>query len=72
MLTKKDFIYADPPYRVSTGSYNDGKRGFEGWSLEDDLILFDMLDCLNKNGIRFALSLVITKEKEKGKRQKFL
>ena len=25
-----DFLYADPPYLISCGSYNDGKRGFEG------------------------------------------
>ncbi len=57
-LTKNDFVYADPPYRVSIGSYNDGKRGFEGWSLEDDLILFSMLDSLNERGIKFAMSNV--------------
>lgn len=26
-----DFLYADPPYLISCGSYNDGKRGFNGW-----------------------------------------
>lgn len=57
-FTKKDFIYADPPYRTSVGSYNDGKRGFEGWFLEDDLTLFSILDSLNKRGIKFALSNV--------------
>ncbi len=57
-LTKHDFVYADPPYRASIGSYNDGKRGFEGWSLEDDLILFSMLDSLNEKGIKFAMSNV--------------
>ncbi len=57
-LTKKDFVYADPPYRASTGSYNDGKRGFEGWTLEDDRFLFRTLDRLNDQGIRFAMSNV--------------
>lgn len=57
-LTKNDFVYADPPYRASIGSYNDGKRGFEGWFLEDDLILFSMLDSLNERGIKFAMSNV--------------
>lgn len=57
-LTKNDFVYADPPYRMSVGSYNDGKRGFEGWSLEDDLFLFELLDSLNDKGIKFALSNV--------------
>lgn len=58
ILAKDDFVYADPPYRASVGSYNDGKRGFEGWSLEDDLTLFSMLDALNKKGIKFAMSNV--------------
>lgn len=57
-LTERDFLYADPPYRISTGSYNDGKRGFEGWTKEDDILLFELLDDLNSRGIKFALSNV--------------
>lgn len=53
-----DFLYADPPYLISCGSYNDGKRGFEGWSPSDDLTLFEKLDSLNQRGISFALSNV--------------
>ena len=58
-LKKGDFLYADPPYRITTASYNDGKRGFEGWKLEDDLALFDLLDQLDRQGVHFALSNVI-------------
>jgi len=57
-LGKSDFLYADPPYRITVGSYNDGKRGFEGWSRDDDIILFKRLDDLNNNGVKFALSNV--------------
>ena len=57
-LNKSDFLYADPPYRITVGSYNDGKRGFEGWSKDDDMILFNRLDDLNSGGIKFALSNV--------------
>ena len=53
-----DFLYADPPYLISCGSYNDGKRGFEGWSPNDDSALFEKLDSLNQRGISFALSNV--------------
>lgn len=53
-----DFLYADPPYLISCGSYNDGKRGFEGWSPDDDLALFEKLDNLNRRGISFAMSNV--------------
>ena len=27
-----DFVYCDPPYLITTGSYNDGNRGFKNWS----------------------------------------
>lgn len=54
------FVYLDPPYKLTTGSYNDGKRGFNGWNenLENELLCF--ADKLNENGIRFMLSYVIT------------
>ncbi len=55
-LKAGDMLYADPPYRIATGSYNDGKRGFEGWSLNDDLELFKILDMLDEKGVNFALS----------------
>lgn len=57
-ITTKDFVYFDPPYRSSVGSYNDGKRGFEGWNVNDDLRLFEIIDSLDKRGIKFALSNV--------------
>lgn len=58
LIEERDFVYMDPPYLASVGSYNDGKRGFDGWRLEDDLILFNILDKLNERGIKFALSNV--------------
>lgn len=57
-LGKKDFLYADPPYLITCGSYNDGKRGFKGWNESDDIALFELLDYANKRGIKFALSNV--------------
>lgn len=56
---KGDFIYADPPYTIACGSYNDGKRGFKGWSSEDDLALFAKLDQADKQGVKFAMSNVL-------------
>lgn len=58
-LNKNDFVYADPPYLITTATYNDGKRGFEGWSKEDDNCLFQLLDNINNKGIKFALSNVV-------------
>ena len=59
-LSAGDFVYADPPYRITTASYNDGRRGFAGWKREDDLALFDLLERLGSNGVRFALSNVVS------------
>ena len=58
-LGKNDLIYCDPPYLISTGSYNDGKRGFKDWTLVEEQQLLKLLDRLNKQGTRFALSNVL-------------
>lgn len=58
-LSSDDFVYLDPPYLITTGSYNDGKRGFKGWNSTDDLDLFNLLDSLNSKDIKFALSNVL-------------
>lgn len=60
VLNKGDLIYCDPPYTISTGSYNDGKRGFNGWNEQDDLDLLNILDELSERGVRFALSNVLS------------
>ena len=57
-------MYCDPPYSISTGSYNDGKRGFNGWGVQDDIDLINLLDNLSAKGITFAMSNVL---KHKGK-----
>ncbi len=54
-----DFVYCDPPYLITTGVYNDGKRGFKGWNEELETILLDKLSYLNSRKIKFALSNVI-------------
>ena len=53
-----DFVYCDPPYSIGTGVYQDGKRGFNGWSKEDDKKLFAILDELNEKDVKFAMSNV--------------
>ena len=57
-LTGSDFVYCDPPYLITTGTYNDGKRGFTGWGEKQERGLLRLLDELNTNGVRFALSNV--------------
>lgn len=58
-LGKDDFIYCDPPYLISTGTYNDGKRGFTGWGINEEQKLLSLLTQLDRKGIRFALSNVL-------------
>lgn len=53
------FFYMDPPYRMTTGVYNDGKRGFEGWTFEHEQKLLSFADDLTKHNIPFMLSYVI-------------
>ena len=53
------FVYMDPPYRLTTGSYNDGKRGFKGWDLVLEQELFQFADRLSQKGIKFMLSYII-------------
>lgn len=59
-LCEGDFVYCDPPYLITTGTYNDGKRGFTGWDKSEELRLLYLLDSLDTRGIKFALSNVLT------------
>ena len=55
---ENDLVYFDPPYLITCGNYNDGKRGFKGWSKQDDRDLMDLCDSLDYRGVRFAMSNV--------------
>lgn len=58
-MTPSSFVYFDPPYNLTTGSYNDGKRGFDGWNKELEAELFSFADNLNQSGVPFMLSYVV-------------
>lgn len=68
-LGQDDFIYCDPPYLITTGSYNDGNRGFKDWKEDEELKLYNFLDKANEKNIKFALSNVI---EHKGKENALL
>lgn len=55
-IEKNDFVYCDPPYLISCGAYNDGKRGFNGWDETQEKELLEFLSKLDKKGIKFMLS----------------
>ena len=59
-LAEPDFVYCDPPYLITTGTYNDGKRGVTGWSVAEEEKLLNLLEILNQRGIKFGLSNVLT------------
>lgn len=55
-LSKDDFVYCDPPYLITCASYNER----DGWNEKNERSLLALLDKLNDNGIRFALSNVMS------------
>ncbi len=68
-LSTTDMVYCDPPYLITTGTYNDGKRGFIGWGNNEEIALLKILDSLNARNVRFALSNVLS---HKGKNNQIL
>ena len=59
-----DLIYCDPPYLSTTGSYNDGNRGYESWTVQDSLRLMDYLDRADAKGISFVMTNLLEGEGE--------
>lgn len=53
-----DFVYLDPPYLISNSEYN------KLWTEKDEVDLLNILDQLNSQGVRFAISNMIS---QKGK-----
>lgn len=62
---ENDFIYADPPYLITCATYNEQ----DGWNEGKEKALHSFLDNASDNGIRFALSNVLSSE---GKENKLL
>jgi len=54
------FVYCDPPYLITLGSYNDGKRGFNGWNEKEEKRLLSFLKEIDEKGGKFMLSNVLT------------
>lgn len=53
-LNSNDFVYCDPPYLITTASYNES----DGWNEKLEVKLLRNLDKLNGLGIKFGLSNV--------------
>ncbi|MCL2386859.1 MAG: Dam family site-specific DNA-(adenine-N6)-methyltransferase [Defluviitaleaceae bacterium] len=68
-LGEGDMVYCDPPYYITTGSYNDGNRGFKDWKEQQEHDLYATLDRLHQQGVKIALSNVL---EHKGARNEIL
>ena len=68
-LSPDDFVYLDPPYLITTGSYNDGNRGFSDWNTQQEKKLYSLMVTLMRQNIKFALSNVLS---HKGKNNSLL
>ncbi len=58
-LDKDTVFYFDPPYFITSATYNDGKRGFIGWDSDEETRLLDYITSLHLKGYKFVLSNVI-------------
>lgn len=62
MIEKVDsntIVYIDPPYLITLGSYNDGKRGFNGWNDKDESRLICFIDKAIAKGSKVVISNVL-------------
>ena len=64
-LNEDSFLYADPPYLITLASYNEQ----DGWTEKDEKDLLNLLDWLDSQNIKFALSNVL---ENKGKTNNIL
>uniref|UniRef100_UPI004025EAC4 DNA adenine methylase n=1 Tax=Phocaeicola vulgatus TaxID=821 RepID=UPI004025EAC4 len=58
ILTPNSFVYCDPPYLITRATYNEK----DGWTENDERDLYNKLDQLSENNIKFALSNVLRHE----------
>lgn len=64
-LTSNDFVYCDPPYLITCATYNEN----EMWNEDKEKRLYQLLDDIDKSGVKFALSNVL---QNKGKENEIL
>ena len=54
-LSSNDFVYCDPPYLITCATYNEK----DGWNENSESKLLELLDKLNSQSVKFALSNVL-------------
>ena len=60
-INSDTMVYCDPPYLITTASYNENG----GWTEKEEIDLLNLLDEMNDKGIKFALSNVLEHKGEK-------
>ena len=55
-FSKGDFVYCDPPFLITTATYNESNNDESGWDDDDERRLYAFLDSVNDAGVRFGLS----------------
>ena len=69
-LSQNDFVYCDPPYLITNAVYNSANtQNNDSWTDSQEDKLLNTLEYLHNNGVKFALSNVLSKE---GKENKIL
>lgn len=58
-MIENAIVYFDPPYLITLGSYNDGKRGFKGWNDYEEARMIRFLDTLIKKNCKIIISNIL-------------
>lgn len=58
-------VYIDPPYLITLGSYNDGKRGFKGWNETEEKRLLSFIDDIKETGCKIVISNILEYKEKK-------
>lgn len=58
-IARDSLVYVDPPYLITLGSYNDGKRGFNGWNENEEKRLLAFLSRLYNIGCKVVISNIL-------------
>ena len=68
-LIEDAVVYFDPPYLITLGSYNDGKRGFKGWTDSEEIRMINFLNILIKKKCKIIISNIL---EYKGRKNNYL
>lgn len=59
LIDKNTLVYIDPPYLITLGTYNDGKRGFKGWNEIEESRLLSFVDSIRNSGCKIVISNIL-------------